>query len=101
MVDYTTPVFWLFMIGIGVALFVLRAKDPGRERPFRVPLYPVIPALWVCVTGYMFWSSLSYVFGAQWAKISWGDTGMGALMGLVILALGVPVYLAGRGKASA
>ncbi len=97
MVDYTTPVFWLFMIGIGVALFVLRAKDPGRERPFKVPLYPVIPALWVCVTCYMFWSSLSYVFGVQWAKISWGDTGVGAALGLVILACGIPVYLLGRG----
>ena len=96
MVAYTAPVFWLFMIGVGLALFILRARDPERERPFRVPLYPVIPALWVCVTAYMFWSSLNYIFGQLWSKMAWGDTGIGALMGLVILGLGIPVYLAGR-----
>lgn len=100
MVAYTAPVFWLFMIGVGVALFVLRAKEPDRERPFKVALYPVIPALWVCVTVFMFISSLNYIFGQLWGKMTWGDTGVGAALGLVILACGVPVYLAGRGKAA-
>jgi amino acid transporter len=98
MVAYTAPVFWLFMIGVGVAVFVLRAKDPDRERPFRVPLYPVIPALWCLVTAYMFYSSLNYIFGTLWSKMTWGDTGVGAALGLVILACGIPVYLSGQGK---
>ena len=100
MVAYTAPVFWLFMIGIGLALFVLRAKDPARERPFKVPLYPVVPALWVCVTIFMFKSSLDYIFGQLWAKMTWGDTGVGAALGLIVLACGVPVYLAGRAKSA-
>lgn len=98
MVAYTAPVFWLFMIGVGVAVFVLRAKDPDRERPFRVPLYPVIPALWCLVTAYMFYSSLNYIFGTLWSKMTWGDTGVGAALGLAILVCGIPVYLAGRGR---
>jgi amino acid transporter len=93
-------VFWLFMIGVGLAVFILRAKDPGRERPFRVPLYPIVPLVWVGVTVFMFWSSLNYIFGQLWAKMTWGDTGVGAALGLVILALGVPVYLMGRSKAA-
>ena len=100
MVAYTAPVFWLFMIGVGVALFVLRAKHPDRERPFKVPLYPVLPALWCCVTAFMFYSSLNYIFGDLWGKMVWGDTGVGAALGLVVLAIGVPVYLAGRGKSA-
>jgi amino acid transporter len=100
MVAYTAPVFWLFMIGVGLAVFILRAKDPGRERPFRVPLYPIVPLVWVGVTVFMFWSSLNYIFGQLWAKMTWGDTGVGAALGLVILALGVPVYLMGRSKAA-
>ncbi len=96
MVAYTAPVFWLFMIGVGAAVFVLRAKDPDRERPFKVPLYPVIPALWCCITLYMFYSSLNYIFGTLWSKMTWGDTGVGAALGLVILACGIPVYLSGR-----
>lgn len=96
MVAYTAPVFWLFMIGVGVAVFVLRSKEPDRERPFRVPLYPLVPGLWCLVTIYMFYSSLNYIFGTLWAKMTWGDTGVGAMLGLVILACGIPVYLAGR-----
>ena len=65
-----------------------------------MPLYPVVPALWCCVTVYMFYSSLNYIFGQLWGKMTWGDTGFGALLGLVILACGVPVYLAGRGKST-
>ena len=100
MVAYTAPVFWLFMMAIAVAVFVLRAKDPDRERPFRVPLYPLVPVLWLCVTAYMFYSSLNYIFGQLWGKMTWGDTGVGAALGLVILALGIPVYLAGRARSA-
>ena len=98
MVAYTAPVFWLFMIGVGAALFVLRSKDGGRERPFKVPLYPVIPALWVCVTLFMFKSSLDYIFGQLWGKMVWGDTGVGAALGLIVLVIGIPVYLMGRAR---
>ena len=40
MVEYTAPVFWTFMILVGVSLFVLRWRDPKRAIPFPVPLYP-------------------------------------------------------------
>src|SRR5690606_3541570 len=43
MVEFTAPVFWSFLFLTGLALFVLRAKDPHAVRPFRVPLYPVLP----------------------------------------------------------
>ncbi|EMR01716.1 APC family permease [Cesiribacter andamanensis] len=46
-VEYTAPVFWLFLLLVGVALFVLRKKEPHRERPFRVPLYPLTPLSFV------------------------------------------------------
>jgi len=42
MVDYTAPVFWLFFLLTGLALFVLRWREPQRVRPFRVPLYPLL-----------------------------------------------------------
>ncbi len=43
MVEFTAPVFWTFLFLVGIALFRLRAKDPGAERPFRVPLFPITP----------------------------------------------------------
>jgi len=74
-VDYTAPVFWLFFMLVGVSLFVLRRKDPDAERPFKVPLYPVLPALFVLTNAYLLYSSLAYA-------------GWGALLGLGILAVG-------------
>jgi amino acid transporter len=75
-VEYTAPVFWFFFLLVGIALFVLRARDPGRPRPFRVPLYPVVPALFCLANLYLLWSSLAY-------------TGVGALFGVAVLAAGM------------
>lgn len=100
MVAYTAPVFWLFMIMIGVALFVLRAREPDHERPFRVPLFPVIPILWCAAAVYMFYSSLRYILDVLWSQTTWSETGFGALLGLIILAVGIPVYLLARRTAA-
>jgi basic amino acid/polyamine antiporter, APA family len=74
-VEYTAPVFWLFFLAVGVALFVLRRRDPDRPRPFRVPLYPLTPLIFCATNLYLLWSSLAY-------------TGAGALLGVAVLALG-------------
>jgi amino acid transporter len=86
MVEYTAPVFWFFFLLGGLSLFILRRKDPGTERPFRVPLYPVTPILFCLVCAYMLHSSLMY-------------TGKGALIGVAVLLLGLPVlWVARRGR---
>lgn len=87
MVEYTAPVFWFFMLLVGLSLFVFRWREPDRERPYRVPLYPLTPALFVLTCGYMLYSSLVY-------------TGLGALVGIAVLVLGLPLLLLGRGEAS-
>jgi amino acid transporter len=82
MIEYTSPVFWFFFMMTGVALFVLRARDPGAPRPFKVPLYPLTPAIFVLTCAYLLYSSLAYVKGGAWA-------GVGVLaVGLVLLLLG-------------
>jgi amino acid transporter len=74
-VEYTAPVFWLFFLANGVALFVLRAHEPGVPRPFRVPLYPVLPLVFCLSNAWLLWSSLAY-------------TGWGALVGVAVLVTG-------------
>jgi amino acid transporter len=83
LVEYTAPVFWLFIFLAGVSLFVLRWREPERERPFKVPLYPLTPLLFCLTSGYLLYSSLAY-------------TGKGALVGVGVLAAGVPLLLIGR-----
>lgn len=88
MVEYTAPVFWFFFLLTGLALFRLRRRDPGAERPFRVPLYPFTPLLFCASSAYMLWSSLNY-------------TGVGALVGVAALIAGLPIlwFMLRRGPA--
>jgi amino acid transporter len=74
-VEFTAPVFWFFLLLVGIALFVLRAREPDAPRPFRVPLYPLLPALFCATSLYLLYSSVAY-------------TGIGALVGIGVLALG-------------
>lgn len=52
MVEYTAPVFWFFLLLVGVALFVLR-RDKRHGGGFRVPFYPVTPILFCASSLFM------------------------------------------------
>jgi APA family basic amino acid/polyamine antiporter len=82
MVEFTAPVFWFFFLLTGLALFVLRSREPQIERPFRVPLYPLLPAIFCASSAYMLWSSLSYVYSQELGGIN------AAWIGVAVLALG-------------
>lgn len=45
--DYTTFAIVLATIADTVALYVLRAREPSRPRPYRAAGYPVVPALYI------------------------------------------------------
>lgn len=83
MVEYTAPVFWGFFLLVGIALIVLRRREPQHARPFRVPLYPFTPLLFCAVCLYMLRASLAY-------------TGVGAWVGVAVLVAGVPLMLLAR-----
>jgi amino acid transporter len=79
----TAPIFWTFFLATGVALLVLRRREPQLARPFRVPLYPWTPLLFCASCLYMLHASLDYARGL-------------AVVGLVPVLLGLPVYWASR-----
>lgn len=85
LVEYSLPVFWGFFLLTGIALFVLRAREPAAPRPFRVPGYPVVPAVFVLMCGYLLYSSLTYHRAH-------------ALVGLGVLAVGAAILLVARLK---
>ncbi|MBA3506543.1 MAG: amino acid permease [Betaproteobacteria bacterium] len=70
MVEFTAPVFWFFLLLVGISVFVLRAKDGGAERPFRVPLYPLTPLLFCAVSAYLLYSSVTYAASKNAVHIS-------------------------------
>jgi basic amino acid/polyamine antiporter, APA family len=85
MVAYTAPVFWLTLLLMGASLFILRRRDPVRPRPFSVPLFPVIPVFFCLTSAAMLWSAVAYA-------------GRGALLGLGVMLLGIPLYLVERAR---
>jgi APA family basic amino acid/polyamine antiporter len=82
MVEFTAPVFWLFFLLSGLSLFVLRVREPHTERPFKVPLYPLLPVVFCATCVYMLWSSLSYVYSQSLGGLN------AAWIGVAVLALG-------------
>lgn len=82
MVEFTAPVFWVFFLLSGISLFVLRVRDPHRDRPFKVPLYPALPLLFCAMSAFMLWSSLSYVYSQSLGGLN------AAWIGVAVLAIG-------------
>jgi APA family basic amino acid/polyamine antiporter len=79
----TAPVFWLSFLLTGLSLFLFRARSRGARPPFAVPLYPYIPLLFCACCAYLLVGS---ILGA-WQK---------ALVGLAVLAAGLPLWLISR-----
>ena len=98
MVEFTAPVFWVFFLLSGISLFVLRSREPDAPRPFRVPLYPLLPLLFCAVCAYMLWASLSYVYSQELGGLNAAWIGVGVLASGVVLMgfIGKPASDAGR-----
>jgi amino acid transporter len=71
MVIFTTPVFWFFFALVAVSQIVLRIRHPEVERPFRTPLYPVLPLVFCITCLSMIYSSLSYAIEKQSMEAVW------------------------------
>jgi APA family basic amino acid/polyamine antiporter len=78
---FTYVVFasWLFAGLAAAGVFVLRRRHPGAPRPFRVPGYPLTPALFVAAASIV----VANTFVARPVQ---------ALAGMGIVLLGTPVY---------
>jgi amino acid transporter len=85
MVDFTAPVFWFFFLLTGISLFVLRRRVPDAPRPFRVPLYPVVPLAFVATCAFLLYKSLEFTLENKAIQIA-----------LYVMAAGVVVWLVAR-----
>jgi amino acid transporter len=69
MVEFTAPVFWIFLFLVGLGLFILRFKDDA-VRPFKVPLYPITPLIFCASCAYLAYSSIMYAHSKGAVAIS-------------------------------
>ncbi|MGH9929743.1 MAG: APC family permease, partial [Pyrinomonadaceae bacterium] len=77
--DLAIFAFWLFYGMVTASVFIFRRREPEAARPYRTWGYPVVPAVFVLVTVYLI------VFTIKNAPLQ-------SLIGLVIIAAGLPVY---------
>jgi APA family basic amino acid/polyamine antiporter len=83
LLDYIIFAAVLFYMLTVIGLFMLRVRRPDLPRPVRAPGYPWLPAMYVVATGLICINLL-----IEKPLYTWP--------GLVIVALGVPVYFAWR-----
>lgn len=85
---FTVPAFWSFYILVGAALIVLRKREPGLPRPYRVPFYPVTPILF-CVTGaYMLRAGIAYAWDNRTVEAAYAIAAVGSGLALMPWASG-------------
>ncbi len=87
LVIYTSAAHWLFMAMVGASLIILRFREPQVERPYRVPLFPILPIVYIAVCCMLIYSSFNY--GNAIAPY-------GAWIGFGLVAAGLPVYWISR-----
>jgi amino acid transporter len=61
-VNFETPIFWIFLFLVAVGVIVLRFRRPELERPYRTPLYPLLPIVFGLACLFMVHSSLSWAY---------------------------------------
>jgi amino acid transporter len=79
LVARTAPVFWFFFLLTGLSLFVLRQQNPGIQRPYSVPCYPVTPILFCISCAWMLYRAVIYV---EWH----------CLFAVVLVLVGLPLF---------
>ncbi len=72
-------VIWIFYVMAFIAVFVLRKREPDLERPYKVPLYPIIPI--IAIIGGVF--ILVVTLFTQWLT---------SAIGIVLTLIGICFY---------
>jgi len=85
LLDYVIFAALTFYVLTTIGLFILRARRPDAERPYRALGYPLLPALYMLLC-----SAIAIIL------LLADKTRAQALSGLVLVLLGVPIYLLWR-----
>jgi APA family basic amino acid/polyamine antiporter len=80
LLEYIISAALLFYIATIAGVIRLRIKKPNEERPYRAFGYPFLPILYIAGAGMIVSALFVYRSATTWP-------------GLVIVALGIPVYL--------
>ncbi|WP_086350338.1 APC family permease [Candidatus Enterococcus clewellii] len=83
--DMLVFVMWFFSLLLFFGVILLRKREPSLTRPYKVPLYPIIPLIAMLGGGFILIMTMV-------------TAPMLALVGIGITALGIPVFYYQKGK---
>jgi len=77
---YVVFMDWIFMTLAAIAIFIFRRRLPQMDNAnYKVPLYPVIPLIFICIS---IWFLVSTIIGRP----------VQAVAGILLMGIGFPVY---------
>lgn len=85
--DMLIFVIWIFYTLVFIAVIKLRKTEPDLVRPYKVPLYPIIPA--IAILGGLFILVMTLI--NQFSL---------AMIGILLTAIGIPFYFVAQNKNS-
>jgi len=85
LLNYVIFAALVFYVMTTIGLFILRAKRPDAERPYRAVGYPVLPALYMTLA-----AAVAVIL------LIAPKTRTEALSGLALVVIGIPVYFIWR-----
>jgi len=77
--DYAVFAMWIFYALITGSIFIYRRKFPHLERPYKAWGYPVVPVIFLLVAAWLLYRTIV-------------DSPKQSVTGLVLIAIGLPVY---------
>ena len=78
LINYVVFMDWVFMTLAGIGVFILRKKIKTKAS-YSVPLYPILPIIFILINSWFLIQILSAEVKQAWA-------------GLILLGIGIPVY---------
>jgi len=84
--EYVVFALVIFFAATGLAVIILRFKQPARKRPYRTWGYPLVPLFFILI-------NIAVFFNTVWTQPR------KSMVGLIILCLGIPAFLYWKAKA--
>ena len=92
--DKLVFVAWIFYAAGAFGVFVLRKKMPDAPRPYRVPGYPVVPAIFIILATVFLALTIYNDLSTYQKAVAAGQPAMiNSAFGLLLIAAGTPIYL--------
>jgi APA family basic amino acid/polyamine antiporter len=91
--DTLVFVSWIFYAAGAYGLFVLRRKEPGTPRPYKVPGYPYLPVIFVVFAVSFLVLTIYHDVTSYHAAVAAGKSAIiNCAFGSLLVLLGTPIY---------